>query len=426
MRRERGRVMKRALAVACAAFFCVAGCGRKAELTFHVGGAPNEIAYWEEIVREFQDATGISVVLLRSTTQTEQRKQSILIALRGKKADPDVMLMDVAWIGQMASSGWLEPLDGLDRGAFFPRIIDLADTHDGHLVGVPVYVDGGLLYYRADLLKKYGFDGPPETWLDLLAMATAVQKGERETNPDFWGYVWQGAQYEGLVCNALEVFVSAGGGFLDEATAPVIHSEPNVKALRFMADLIGMEGVSPPNTYTDMKEEEVRLLFQSGNALFERNWPYAWALHGADDSEVKGKFGIAPLPHFEGHAGASTLGGWHVAVSACSDRKTDAVRFVEFVTSRDVQKKLAMKLGWNPGRPDVYEDEELTAAYPALQDLRRIFENAVPRPSVPYYSQISTILQKHFNAVLAGKAEAETALRAAQEEVAAVVREYGK
>ena len=304
-----------------------------------VGGAPNEITCWEEVLLDFARKTGIKVDLIRQTTDSDQRKQGILLALRGKNPDPDVMLLDVGWIGQIAASEWLEPLDahGIDGNEFFPGIIRLADTYKGLLVGLPLYVDGGLLYFRKDLLEKHGFASPPATWDNLRNYAKIIQEKERGSNPDFWGFVWQGAQYEGLTCNALEYFVSAGGGFLDDAGTPVFYSAPNMKALSFMKDLIQTDKISPPNTFTDMKEEEVRQVFHQGNALFERNWPYAWSLHQSEDSPVRGKVGISSLPGFDDHKGASTLGGWHIVVSRFSDRKKDAAAFLKFVTSPALQ-----------------------------------------------------------------------------------------
>lgn len=401
----------------------VAGCGKEARLTFHVGGTAGEIKVWEEIAGDFARESGKQVILLRSTTQTEQRKQSILVSLRSRNTDPDVMLMDVAWIGQMASSGWLEPLDkysSIDRSVFFDRIVDLADTWQSTLVGVPVYVDGGLLYYRQDILDKYGYRGPPQTWNELRDMALRVTQEERKTRPDFWGYVWQGAQYEGLVCNALEFFASAGGSFLDSTGNPMLDTPQNLKALTCMVSLVRGTPVSPPNTFTDMKEDEVRQMFQNGDALFERNWPYAWPLHNSDESAVNGKVGACVLPHFDDNPSASTLGGWHAAISRFSDRKDDAAAFVAYITSYAVQKKLAAKLGYNPGRKDVYADKDLLASYPLLAQLQEVFANAVPRPSVPWYSQLSLVMQKHFNAALAGRETPENALRLAQSETLAV------
>ncbi len=417
--------MRRTLVVVCL-ILTAAGCARKGELTILAGGTPRETAYWEKVLERFEDSTGIEVGLIRSATHTEQKKQAVLVALRGRKSDPDVILMDVAWIGQMAHSGWLEPLGphGVDPAPFYERVIDLADMHDGTLVGLPVYVDGGLLYYRSDLLAAHGHDSPPRTWNELRETAIAIQEARREENPDFWGFVWQGAQYEGLVCNALEFFVSAGGGIVDSAGRPVLDSEENKRALRWMVDLIHRDKLSPPNTYTDMREEEVRMVFQSGNALFERNWPYAWASHQEPDSPVKGKVGMAPLPHFDGGSSASTLGGWHVVVSAFSDRTADAVDLMNFITSYEVQKDFALDLGWNPGRRDVYEDEELLEKNRALATLRDVFDNAVPRPPVPYYSQISNVLQERLNAALAGREKPGDALREAQNEVEEIVRRY--
>ncbi len=404
----------------------LAGCSHEAELTFMTGGAPHEFLFYEEICRDFEEQSGIPITLIRSATQTEQRKQQIMVGLRGHEPDPDVFLMDIAWIGQLASSGWLEPLNehGLDGSAFFPNIVNLADRHDGDLIGLPFFVDAGLLYYRTDLLRKHGYDGPPETWTQLLEMARTVQAAERETDPDFFGFAWQGAQYEGLVCNALEFFASAGGGFVDENDQPVLDTPANLRALRFMRDLIHEHAVSPPNTYTEMKEEEVRRLFHNGQALFERNWPYAQGRHAAEDSPVRGRFAVAPLPHFEGHHSAAALGGYHVAVSRHADRKADAVAFVRYLTSYEVQKRMVFEITHNPGRTDVYRD-------PAVKDtptaaLEEVFYQALPRPTVPYYPRLSQTLQKHLNAALSGRATPEQALSKAQAELEQLVAEYAR
>jgi len=421
--------MKNTLTLWMLGAMLMAGCSpREERLTFHVGGTPNEIAFFSELVEQFKEEHGIEVVINRSTTQTEQRKQQLLISLRGKKSDPDVMLMDVAWIGQMAASGWLESLEpyGIAKEPFFSRIVDLADTWQGKLIGVPLYVDGGVLYYRKDLLEKYGFDGPPHTWEELEHMAKTVMEKEQGDGEDFWGYVWQGAQYEGLVCNALEVFTSAGGGFMTDDMTPVLDSRENERALATMAGFILESKISPPNTYADMKEEEVRLVFDNGNALFERNWPYAWALHNKTSSPVAGKVGIAPLPAFEGHAGASTLGGWHLALSHYSDKKKEGAAFIEYLTSYAVQKKMALELGWNPGRTDVYGDEDVLEKYPVLASLKAAFARAVPRPAVPWYSEISLIMQKYFNRALSGTADAAMVLKQAQKEVKKSVASYQK
>ncbi len=412
--------------LAAVSLLFLVGCGGDPQLSFMVGGAPNEIAYWESVVRQFEQESGIPVKIIRQTTDTDQRKQSIIMALRGRQSDPDVMLVDVAWIGQLAASDWLHPLDeyDIDVSNFFESVISLANIYDGNLIGVPLYVDGGLLYYRKDLLEKYGFDAPPQHWEELLEMALTVQENERHLNRNFWGYVWQGAQYEGLICNALEIFTSAGGGILDEQGNSIVSSPNTIKALEFMRSLIHEYMVSPPNTYTDMREEEVRMAFQAGNALFQRNWPYAWSLHNADDSKVQGKVGIAPLPFYPQHTSAATLGGWHAVISTFTDVPEQAAAFLRYITSYDVQKEMTLNLGWNPGRIDIYDDPQIMETLPHLVELKPVFENAVPRPIVPYYAEISQALQEHLNAALAGQTSPEDALKQADRAITAIISTY--
>jgi multiple sugar transport system substrate-binding protein len=399
-------------------------------VTFAVGGAPAEYDHWERVVRDFEGKTGIRVELLRQPTDTGLRRQGLTVPLQAGTPSPDVFLMDVAWLAQFAASGWLEPLDpylgkegcaGLE--AFFPGMIETVDTYDGSVVALPVYVDGGLLYYRKDLLNKYGLPGPPRTWDELLRYSEKVQRGERRSRPGFYAFAWQGAQYEGLVCDFLE-FAGLSGDFRVENGAVIIDTPGNRKALQFMRDLIGKYGVSPPNTYTEMREEEVRSFFQEGNALFERNWPYAWALHESRGSPVRGKTGIAPLPGWSPGKGVACLGGWHAGISRFTDARPESVKFLCYLTSYDTQKSLALKLGWNPGRRDLYADRELLAKNPHLRELRAVFESARPRPLLPYYSQLSEILQRHLNAALAGRSTPEQALAAARREMQGIVSRY--
>lgn len=416
--------------------FCFfnAGCSKKENkfLTFAVGGAPNEIEFWEKLIMEFERQSGITINIIRQPTDTDQRRQGLVIPLKAKKKNPDVFLMDVAWLGQFAASGWLEILDSYIREKninldnFFPGVINLADKYKGNLIALPVYVDAGLLYYRKDLLSKYGIKNPPQTWKELIDYSIKIQKSERKNNQNFYGFVWQGAQYEGLICNFIEFAGSNNGGFLIEDGKVLINSPENKEALEFMKDLITKYRVSPPNTFTEMKEEEARIFFQQDNAVFERNWPYAWKLHQSEDSPVKNKIGICALPHFASGKSVSTLGGWHIGISKYSDVKMQAFEFISFVTSEKIQKKLAIELGWNPGRKDVYIDKDVLQKLPHFKKLRDVFENAYPRPNLPYYTQISEVIQKYISSVLAGTMEISKALKDADKELQKIVETYDK
>lgn len=402
----------------------------KNEVTFAIGGAPNEIDFWEQLILQFEREKGIQINLLRQPTDTDQRRQGLVIPLQSQKSDPDIFLMDVAWLAQFAASGWLEPLDDcvesgeIEIDRFFDKVVNSTDKYHGLLIALPVYIDGGLLYFRKDLFEKYGITRPPETWAELIDYSIKIQADMRKADPGFYGFVWQGAQYEGLICNFLEFAASNNGGIRFADGKILLSSPENVEALNLMNELIHRHKISPPNTFTEMKEEEVRSFFQRGKALFERNWPYAWSLHQADNSNVQGKVGISPLPHFESGTSASTLGGWHIGISGFSDKKAEAWEFLKFILSYDIQKKLALGLGWNPGRKDIYTDNEVLQRMPHFSDLRGVFENAVSRPNVPYYTRISEVLQRYLNAALADELTAEEALLKAEEEAQKVVERY--
>ncbi|PIS47004.1 MAG: transcriptional antiterminator [Elusimicrobia bacterium CG08_land_8_20_14_0_20_51_18] len=413
------------------AFALAAGCApEKKELVFAVGGAPSELDEWESVIEDFSREKGIKARLLRQPTDSDQRRQGILIPLKARVRNPDVFLMDIAWIGQFAASGWLEDLnpyinkEGYDLGKFWKNILDSADTFGGELVAMPVYIDAGVLYYRRDLLEKYGVKKVPEHWDEFIAVAARIQEKERAQNPKFFAFVWQGAQYEGLVCDFLEFATMEGGGIGLSGGKIKLDTPANRAAAGLMRDLIFKHKISPPNVFTDMKEEEARLFFQSGNALFERNWPYAWGLHQAGDSPVKGKVGIARIPAFPGRSSVSTLGGWHIGISRFSDAKSEAWEFLKYALSRGTQKKLSLALGWNPARKDVYSDPEVLAKYPHFRALSEVFSGAKSRPQLPYYTQVSDVLQRYLNSAVAAKTDPASAFGSAEKEINAMMERY--
>jgi multiple sugar transport system substrate-binding protein len=399
------------------------GCAdHEKKMTFWIGGAPQEVDYWEALVNEFERTSGIAVDLIRQPSSTDQRKQGLVISLEAEQPDPDVFLMDIVWLQQFFQSGWLQPLDPFWRtdgfliAPFFKDVVDTVDRLAGHYYALPVFLDIGVLYYRKDLLKKYGYSGPPRTWSDLLQQALEIQAGERSHNPGFNGFLWQGAQYEGLVCTFLEFSASNGGGIMQDGHVR-LNRGANAVALEFMQNLIRQYGISPLNTYTDMREEEVRRAFQRGDALFERNWLYAWSLHQKDGSAVKGKIGMTALPQFEEGQSVAALGGWHIGISRHSDMPAKAWELVRFILSPASQKKLVLNLGWYPGRSDIYTDPEVLKKMPYAGLLQEIFSRVVTRPNLPYYDQVSDVIQRTVNGCLAGKQPPDAALLRMQSEI---------
>ncbi len=406
-------------------------CGNSSEqFTIWIGGSPRELDYWQQIITEFNKQTGYNLQLVRQPTYSDQRRQSLVIDLEAKQPNPDLFLMDVVWLNQFAASNWLQPLDKYVKDndfqlhQFFQSILNSVDKYKGNLYALPVFLDVALLYYRKDLLEKFGYSEPPKTWSELLNEADKIQKIERKNNPNFYGFLWEGAQYEGLVCTFLEFTSSHGGGIMNNGKVD-LYRKSNIEALQFMQDLIHKYKISPPSTYTEMKEEEVRLSFQRGNALFERNWTYAWKLHQSNGSPVKGKVGLTILPHFKGDSSVSTLGGWHIGISRYSDEKEKAWKFVKFITSFKSQKKLILNVGWNPSRKDVYKDKQVIAEAPQIKELYYVLKHTIARPTVPYYSQLSDIIQRYVNDCLSGKISPSTALQKMQNQIKEVEKIYG-
>ena len=305
-----------------------------ANINFVSGAVGKDIEVLKELVKPWEADTGNTVTVVPMPSSTTDQFAQYRLWLAAGNADVDIYQTDVIWAPQL-SDGFIDLTDAAKDviGEHFPSIVE-SQTVDGKLVAMPLFTDAPALYYRKDLLEKYG-ESVPTTWDELKATAQKVQDGEREAgSKDIWGFVWQGNAYEGLTCNALEWIKSYGGGQIVEPDGTISVNNPEaVKALETAASWVNT--ISPPGvlSYT---EEESRGVWQTGNAVFMRNWPYAFALGDGDDSPIKGKFDVAPLP--SGGAGsAATLGGWNLAVSRFSPNPDVATSLVLFLASAETQ-----------------------------------------------------------------------------------------
>jgi trehalose/maltose transport system substrate-binding protein len=334
--------------------------------------------------------------------------------LSAKSGDIDVLRIDVVWPGLLAQHL-------VDIGAAVPKEvvaqhfapIVAANTVGGKLVALPWFTDAGLLYYRKDLLEKHGRN-VPSTWQELTESARFVQDAERKAgNAKMWGFVFQGRAYEGLTCNALEWVDSFGGGTIVDPGGKVTIDNPKaVEALKLAASWV--KTIAPPGVL-NYAEEEARGAFQSGNAVFMRNWPYAWALSQAPDSPVKGRVGVAPLP--KGGAGgkhSGTLGGWQLAVNRYSKNAAAAVDLAVHLTGPAEQKRAAITASLNPTIPALYRDPEVLKAAPFIGELYDTFTNAVARPSratADRYNQVSSDFWNATHDALSGRTTAQASLK---------------
>ncbi|TFH86327.1 ABC transporter substrate-binding protein [Billgrantia azerbaijanica] len=375
-------------------------------------GAGDAADYCPIAARQWAERTGHSVKVVSTPNDTTEKLSLYQQLLGSGSSDIDVLMVDIVWPGMLdnhlADLGEYLPADATH--GFFPALID-NNTVDGRLLAMPWYTDAGLLYYRKDLLEKYGHE-VPETWQELTATAEAIQAAEREAgNDDFWGFSFQGRAYEGLTCNALEWVASHGGGTLVDGEGKVTIDNPRAAAaLDLAASWIGT--ISPEGALNHT-EEETRGIFQSGNALFLRNWPYVWSLANGEGSAVAGKIGIAPLPHGPEGEPRATLGGWNFAVSRHSEHPALAADLVAFITSREQQKAHAIRMGMNPTIEALYQDAEVLASNPAMGELYETLRNGVPRPASvtgDAYSRVSNAFFNRTHQVLSGELDGATAV----------------
>jgi multiple sugar transport system substrate-binding protein len=359
----------------------------------------------------------IRVVQRRTPDAADQRHQLYVQWLNAGVGEPDILQLDVIWTAEFAAAGWILPLDRFqpDVADFFPATLKAA-RWQGTLYALPWFADVGMLYWRTDLL-----DHPPTTLPELASQARAG----RQAAGLKYGYVWQGARYEGLVCVFLEHLGAFGGRILDADRDVAVDSGQAIEALRFMRDALGEGGIVPESVLT-WREEQVRFAFQNGQAVFMRNWPYAYALmQDADQSRVAGKFAVAPLPATHGGSPTSALGGAQLAINTHSKNPQAAYAVIEFLTQPAQMLERSRLIGQFPPRQSLYEGDELdeALAVPA-KEAREIITHAEPRPVTPLYAQLSELLQIQLHRALTGQAEPEQALAEAARELRALLKAH--
>jgi trehalose/maltose transport system substrate-binding protein len=351
---------------------------------------------------QFNKDTGVQV-------QFTQRPQDATEALalfqrffQGQSSDIDAMSVDVIWPGILAQH--LVDLSqklGDEAKQHYSGIIQ-NNTVGGKLVAMPYFSDFGMLYYRTDLLQKYGLSKPPETWDELNQQAAKLIDGERASNPNFAGFVFQGKAYEGLTCNALEWIASSGGGTIVDQSGKVTVNNPQAAAI--LNNIRGWIGNVVPRGVTSYQEEDARTAFGGGNAAFMRNWPYAYSVSNTADSPVKGKFDVAPLPAQPGNKHVGTIGGWGQAVSRYSKAQDAAIQYIRYLVSPDVQTWRAIAGSFVPTIPAVAEKPEVLAVQPYLKSMADV--DRVGRPSAIFgeqYNQASTALFQGVSQILGGQ-----------------------
>jgi multiple sugar transport system substrate-binding protein len=374
--------------------------GAKGDVTFCAG--KDTTGSKKAGVAEFNDQDpGITVKLLEFPESADEQRNQFVQRQEAKSAECDVFYSDVIWTAEFAVQKWLydlTPYVEQRRAEFIPSTFATA-TYQDKVWGVPHKTNAGFLYYRTDQV-----DSVPETWQEVYDIAAKND-----------GIAYQGAAYEGLTVDFLELAFAAGGKVLsDDGKSAEIDSPENLAALKFMVD--GIDAGAAPKAVTTYMEEPARRAFEAGRVTFLRNWPYVYATANRAKA-TSGKFDVVPFPSFEGAGKAGILGGANLVISTYSKNPGAALKFIDYMTSKDRQAEDIVKFSDASPLLAVYDDPAVQKAQPFSDELKAAVEQSKARPVSPVYPQISQAIYKNVNAALSGKSSPEDALKAAQTQI---------
>ncbi len=351
---------------------------------------------WRQVLDKFETANpGTKVSIETGGNTSEAQAQYLNTIMSAKDPSLDVLILDVIRPAQFAAAGWTVPFEGKDMSSYLPAYAK-ANTVDGKVVALPAFADSMFLYYRKDLLDKYGI-APPKTWDELTSAAKKVADGEK--NPNLQGLSFQGKAIEGAVCTFLLPYWSQGKNLVENGKL-TFDKTAAVNSLKLWKSFVD-QGVAKKNI-AEVATDDTRKEFQAGNVLFAVNWSYAWAQSQGKDSAVVGKVGVARLPAVSGGEQTTCLGGWEWGVSAYSNHKDEAQKLVEYLSSEDSSKFMAANGSLLPTYPAAYKDDTVLKAAPWFADALQVVETAKPRPVTPRYNEVSEVIRTTVNAVLAG------------------------
>jgi multiple sugar transport system substrate-binding protein len=406
----------------------LAGCGGGEQggsggvgITFTFG--PDASGGLQTLIDQFnEEHKGEIKVTWRTTpAASDEYFEQIKTQLQSGQATVDVIGGDVIWPAQLASQGFVLDLSDRFTAGMRERHLEgplQATEYDGKTYAVPWFTDAGMFYYRKDLLEKSGFSEPPKTWGEMKRMGERI----RSDSGVRYGYVFQGARDEGGVVDALEHVWNAGGDVLD-GNKVIIDSPEAAEGLEIRRSMI-TDGVAPEAS-GEYTTQESQSIFTNGDAVFMRNWPFVYGLLASPEtSKVRPEqVDLANIPVSDPRQESfSGLGGWNFLVNAASEDKLDEIwTFIEFMSSPESQKTLALKSTRLPTLKALYEDDEVLEKVPVAALGKESLENTRPRPVSPYYSDMSLAMAEQFNAALKGSVPVGQALSDLQSELQSIV-----
>ena len=359
------------------------------------------------------------VTLVELPEDADSQRQRMIQNAQTESDAFDVLNLDVVWTAEFAANKYVVelPVDEFPTEEMFGPTLETGQ-YFGKQYAIPSASDGGLLYYRTDLLDAAGIENPPETWAEMEEQCKQIQSMPEGEGADC--FAGQFDKYEGLTVNASEAINGAGGEIIGEDGKPNVDTPEAIAGLDFL--VAGFESGMIAKEAIEYQEEEGRRAFQAGKLIFHRQWPYQYGLANATDgsSKVAGKFAVAPLPGLDG-PGVSSLGGHDLAVSAFSKNQKTALEFIKFYTSLEGSRKQLVLGNLAPVYSELYEDPALLKKFPYLSVLKESILNAQPRPKVVDYGDATIAIQDAAYAALRGEMSTEDAVKQMQSDLEEIV-----
>ena len=381
----------------------------------------------EREFQEFTSETGIAIQqppvpeTLFSSLQPLDQLDLLRRVLHERDPSPDVLGIDVIWPGILADdltdlrSDFATELSSQD-----PELVSSYTVHN-KVVAVPYHTHVGVLQYRTDLLRQYGYSHPPQTWDELESMAARIQDGERaKGRKDFWGYVWEGAATEGLTCTALEWQVAEGGGRIIEDDGTISVNNPDaIRAWQRAARWIGR--ISPRGVVAYHETDSLNV-WDSGNAAFRRSWEWGYSLTHLHESQVRDRTGFTSMPGGRGGR-VGTLGGFGLAVSRSSAHPREAAALIRFLIARELRSKPDPSAPEPAAELQLYDLPKVLQAYAPSPQLSQHSSRLVSRPSNvtgPSYEEVSRAYIQAVHSVLIGARSAPIAAAELEKQLVAI------
>lgn len=409
---------------ACFATLVTFGASAETVLKVYAGGSGQRPDLMKKLFEQYEaQHPDIKIEIETGGATSDLQRQYLSTVLNAKDSTLDMFMIDIVNPAQYMSAGWVEPLNvyvGEPDEAFasFLPTYKSANVVDGKIAAMPLFADSMFMYYRKDLLEKYGHK-TPQTWQELAAIAKDIQ--QKEGNTELQGLSIQGAPIEGAVCTFLMPYWSQGKEFTDDKGKLTLDTPAATASLQLWRNLMD-EGVVKKNI-AEVKTSDTVSEFKAGKVIFGVNWGFAWnQLMTDDDSTVKGNVGVISIPAMENGQSATCLGGWQWAVSAFSTHKTETADLAKFMSSPEASAFLAKEGSLLPTQVSVYDNPDVLAAVPWFADAKKVIVNAKSRPQSTDYAQVSDVIRTNTSAALAGTMTPEQAVEQIEKRLKRVMR----